>query len=209
MWLAFYNNKGIGDVLLLTSGNVADDKVKTATKDNVTVIYDEDTDEAVSVNLFNVAEKLGLEGNGALALSNEQVKQVNEMIAAAGFDLTIEVDNSPKFVVGHVEECHKHEDSDHLSVTQIRVADDKVLQIVCGARNISKGLNVLVALPGAVMPSGLIIWPGELRGVVSNGMVCSTRELELTHIEDYPGIWELAKDLKVGTPLSEVVEYYA
>ena len=49
MWLAFYNNEGIGDVLLLTSGNVADDKVKTATKDNVTVIYDEDTDEAVSV----------------------------------------------------------------------------------------------------------------------------------------------------------------
>lgn len=209
MWLAFYNYKGIGDVLLLTSGNVADDKVKTATKDNVTVIYDEDTDEAVSVNLFNVAEKLGLEGNGALALSTEQVKQVNEMIAAAGFDLTIEVDNSPKFVVGHVEECRPHEDSDHLSVTQIRVSDDKVLQIVCGARNISKGLNVLVALPGAVMPSGLIIWPGELRGVVSNGMVCSTRELELTHIEDYPGIWELAKDLKVGTPLSEVVEYYA
>ena len=209
MWLAFYNNEGIGDVLLLTSGNVEDDKVKTATKDNVTVIYDEDTDEAVSVNLFNVAEKLGLEGNGALALSSEQVKQVNEMIATAGFDLTIEVDNSPKFVVGHVEECRKHEDSDHLSVTQIRVSDDKVLQIVCGARNISKGLNVLVALPGAVMPSGLIIWPGELRGVISNGMVCSTRELELTHIEDYPGIWELSKDLKVGTPLSEVVEYYA
>lgn len=209
MWLAFYNNEGIGDVLLLTSGNVADDKVKTASKDNVTVIYDEDTDAAVSVNLFNVADKLGLEGNGALALSTEQVNKVNEMIAAAGFDLTIEVDNSPKFVVGHVEECCPHEDSDHLSVTQIRVSDDKVLQIVCGARNISKGLNVLVALPGAVMPSGLIIWPGELRGVVSNGMVCSTRELELTHIEDYPGIWELAKDLKVGTPLSEVVEYYA
>ncbi|MFK8242740.1 MULTISPECIES: YtpR family tRNA-binding protein [unclassified Facklamia] len=209
MWLAFYNQEGIGDVLLLTSGTVADEHIETKSNDNVTVIYDEITKQPVSINIFGVAETLGLTGNGAIELHDEQVKSVNQLIQKAGFDIEISVDNSPKFVVGHVETCVPHEDSDHLSVTTIRVAADEVLQIVCGARNIAKGLKVLVALPGAVMPSGLIIWPGELRGVVSNGMVCSTRELELTHIEDYPGIWELKSDLPIGMPLSEVVAQYA
>lgn len=76
---------------------------------------------------------------------------------------------SPKFVVGYVKECLPHEDSDHLSVTQTEVDNGEVLQIVCGAANIKKGQRVVVAKPGAVMPSGSIIWPGELRGVASNG----------------------------------------
>ncbi|MBF6625995.1 DUF4479 and tRNA-binding domain-containing protein [Aerococcaceae bacterium zg-BR9] len=209
MWLAFYNQEGIGDVLLLTSGTVADEQVVTKSNDNVTVVYDETTNQPVSINIFDVAETLNLNGNGAIELQDEQVNAVNQMIRQAGFDVEIAVDNTPKFVVGHVETCVPHEDSDHLSITTIRVADDKVLQIVCGARNIAKGLKVMVALPGAVMPSGLIIWPGELRGVTSNGMVCSTRELELTHIEDYPGIWELKSDLPVGMPLSDVIAQYA
>lgn len=209
MWLAFFNKIGIGDVLLLTSGNVEDDKVYTESKDQVTVIYNEETKQPVSVNLFNVEEQLALEGNGQIELSTEQVAMINDLIKATGFDLTIDVDNQPKIVSGYVEECRPHEDSDHLNVTQIRIAEDQVLQIVCGARNIAKGLNVMVATPGAVMPNGMIIWPGELRGVTSNGMVCSTRELDLTHIEDFPGIWELKKEIKVGTPLAEVVKLYA
>lgn len=58
------------------------------------------------------------------------------------------------------------------------------------------------------MPSGAIIWPGELRGVASNGMICSTRELGLEAIENYPGIWELPSKFEVGTPLERVVDYY-
>lgn len=55
------------------------------------------------------------------------------------------------------------------------------------------------------MPSGAIIWDGELRGVASHGMICSTRELNLTEIEDKPGIWVLPQDFAAGTPLAEVV----
>lgn len=208
MWLAFYNSVGIGDVLLLTCGNVSDEHAIPSSKGNVTVITDETTGNPVSINVFGVSEALCLTGNGNIELTENQVTKVNEIIRAAGFDVEISVDNSPKFVVGYVEECRRHEDSDHLSITNIRVSEDKTLQIVCGARNISKGLNVLVALPGAVMPSGTIIWPGELRGVASNGMVCSTRELNLTEIEDLPGIWELNKELAVGTSLEDVVKYY-
>ena len=57
-------------------------------------------------------------------------------------------------VVGYVEECVDHPDSDYLHITQTRVAADTVLQIVCGAANIEAGQKVLVAQPGAVMPDG-------------------------------------------------------
>ena len=107
-----------------------------------------------------------------------------------------------------MEECVDHPDRDHLHITQTRVAADTVLQIVCGAANIEAGQKVLVAQPGAVMPDGLIIWPGQLRGVDSYGMICSTRELGLDAIENKPGIWVLKDDLAVGTPLEQVIAHY-
>ncbi|MCW6679626.1 DUF4479 and tRNA-binding domain-containing protein [Aerococcaceae bacterium NML130460] len=203
MWLAFYNREAVGDVLLLTRGLLDKVNVATVSKDNVTIICHKDTAEIMSVNLFGIGESLGLVGNGPIALNERQVEQVNNLVKV--FDLTIQVDNSPKFVVGHVEQCVDHEDSDHLHITQTRVGEDEVLQIVCGAGNIAQGQQIIVAKPGAVMPSGAIIWDGELRGVASHGMICSTRELNLTEIEDKPGIWVLPQDFAAGTPLAEVV----
>lgn len=207
MWLSFYN-PNVGDVLMLTRGKLEDHEPIHESKGQITVIKNPVNQEVLAINLFGVAD-LKLEGQGQVFLSPDQVAQVNAKIQAQFPDLTIQVDNSPKFVVGYVEECRPHEDSDHLSVTKIRVDQDQVLQIVCGARNIDQGLKVLVAKVGAVMPSGMIIWPGQLRGVDSFGMVCSTRELDLTHIEDLPGIWELDDKLEVGTPLEAVVQAYA
>lgn len=208
MWLAFYNRQAVGDILMLTSGAISDDHVVTETNGDVTFIKDRTNNRVVAVNLFNISETLEIVGNGPVELNQVQTDSINTIIQEAGFNLTIVFDNSPKFVVGYVEECNKHEDSDHLSVTQTRVGSDEVLQIVCGARNIAKGMHVLVAKPGAVMPSGSIIWPGALRGVESLGMICSTRELGLAHIEDLPGIWELRPQFEVGKPLSEVTEAY-
>ena len=206
-WLAFYNAKAVGDVLLLTCGKVGDDFAEVDSKGDVTVVSDRRTHQPLAVNIFDISKGFLPEGNGPVSLTEDQVQSVNQRIQAAGFDLTIEVDNSPKFVVGYVESCVPHEDSDHLSITQTNVGDETV-QIVCGAKNIRQGLKVLVARPGAVMPSGAIIWPGELRGVKSDGMICSTRELGLTEIEDYPGIWELKDSLEAGTPLDQVVASY-
>ena len=95
--------------------------------------------------------------------------------------------------------CVPHEDSDHLSVTEIEVDNGEVLQIVCGAANIRKGLKVVVAKPGAMMPDGLLIWPGELRGVESFGMVCSAKELNLANAPMKRGILELPQDAVVGS----------
>ena len=82
-----------------------------------------------------------------------------------------------------MKSCVEHPDSDHLSITETEVGDGEVLQIVCGAANIRKGLKVVVAKPGAMMPDGLMIWPGTLRGVESFGMICSAKEL---HLEGAP-----------------------
>lgn len=208
MWIAFYNEKGVGDVLMLTRGNVNENHLTHESNNNVTIVRDtSQNNEVFSVNIFNISERFKPTSNGNVDLSQEEVAQVNTLIKNAGFDLEITVDTEPKFIVGYVESCEKLEDSDHLSVTQTNVGTE-VLQIVCGANNIAAGMNVLVARPGAVMPSGMVIWPGELRGVDSFGMVCSTRELGLSHIEDLPGIWELNSSFKAGLSLDEVVASY-
>lgn len=207
MWIAFYNKQGVGDVLMLTKGNFDKNHIDTESNSNVTLIKNGLTEELVSVNIFNISESFAIEGNGNIELTEEQLTQVNTLIKEAGFDLTIEMDNSPKFVVGHVESCEKLEGSDHLSLTQVNVGDSS-LQIVCGASNIAQGQDVIVARHGAVLPSGSIIWNGQLRGTDSFGMICSTRELNLTDIEDLPGIWELDQTFEAGTSLEEVVKAY-
>lgn len=78
--------------------------------------------------------------------------------------------------VGHVLECVPHEDSDHLNVCQVDLGD-RVEQIVCGASNIKAGLYVCVAQVGAVLPGDFNIKASKVRGVESNGMICSLNEL--------------------------------
>lgn len=208
MWLAFYNQAAVGDVLLLTRASIAKNLIVSESNKQVTLIKNEQNNEVIGVNIFNISEFFNIEENGQVFLTEQQVNVVNDIIKAAGFDTEIEVDNSPKFVVGYVQSSEKVADSDHLTVTQTQVGENETLQIVCGAANISSGQHVLVAKPGAVMPSGMIIWSGELRGVESHGMICSTRELGLEELEELPGIWELRPDFTVGTPLAEVIANY-
>lgn len=204
MWIAFYN-QAVGDVLMLTSGN-SQGSLKVESKDSVTFIYDKPSDQLVAINIFGVKDALNLTIDGPQSLTDQQVSWVQQALNQVGFDETLDFINpSEKLVVGYVEECQPHQDSDHLSVTKTCVGEE-TLQIVCGAKNIRQGLTVLVAQPGSVMPNGSIIWPGELRGVESHGMICSTRELGLTDIEDKPGIWELEDKFRPGTLLTEVVQ---
>ena len=108
--------------------------------------------------------------------------------------------NATNLVIGEVIECEMHPDSDHLHVCKVNVGAE-VLQIVCGAPNVRKGLKVIVALAGAKLPDGEIK-KGMIRGVESNGMICSIAELGLESKflkpEDKEGIHELPQDAKVG-----------
>ena len=106
-------------------------------------------------------------------------------------------------VVGYVKSCEKHPDADKLSVCQIDLGE-QTRQIVCGAKNIREGLYVPVATIGAVMPNGMKIKHAKLRGVESDGMVCSASELGLPELN--AGILELDDSigaLEVGKPLKE------
>lgn len=206
MWNAFYNSEGVGDVLMLTREEIPAENVRLEKTDHAAYIYRVDTGDLVGVNIFSASNLVDIQGSGPVDLSLDQVQVLNDIIGQEAGQ-TLDLVTPPHFVVGYVESCQAHPDSDHLSVTQTLIGEES-LQIVCGASNISQGLTVLVAKPGAVMPSGMIIRPGVLRGIQSQGMICSTRELGLSHIEDYPGIWELDPSLVPGTPLNQVLESY-
>jgi len=98
-----------------------------------------------------------------------------------------------KIVFGKVLECEKHPDADKLNVCQVDIGST-TRQIVCGASNVRAGLTVAVATIGAVMPNGMAIKPVKLRGVDSEGMICSSSELGLPDTGN--GIMEL--DSSIG-----------
>ncbi len=107
-------------------------------------------------------------------------------------------------VVGEIVTRDKHPGADKLSVCTVRVAPEAApIQIVCGAPNCDAGHRVPVALPGAVMPGDFKIKVSKIRGVESNGMMCSARELGLG--EDHGGLLVLPNTLTLGTPIHEAI----
>ncbi|MDD4510763.1 MAG: phenylalanine--tRNA ligase subunit beta, partial [Oscillospiraceae bacterium] len=92
-------------------------------------------------------------------------------------DLGADIQN---VVVGKVLDIQKHENSDHLFVCSVDVGQQAPITIVTGAQNVRAGDMVPVALDGALLPDGVRIKKGVLRGVASNGMLCSLKELNLT-----------------------------
>ena len=192
-----YNKEYVGDTLIVIT---ADDKGMEQTaerKGNVAQIKNEEG-TIVGWNFFHISDTVSIEGNGQVVLTKQQVETLNRLITEAGFTEQLAIDLEPKIVVGYVKTCEPHPDSDHLSVTETEVGEGEVLQIVCGAANIRKGLKVVVAKPGAMMPDGLLIWPGTLRGVDSYGMICSARVLHLANAPLKKGILELPQDAVVG-----------
>ena len=112
-------------------------------------------------------------------------------------------------VVGKVLSIVRHENSDHMWVCQIDIGQDEPVQIVTGAQNVKEGDLVPAALHNSYLPGGIHITKGKLRGVVSNGMLCSLKELDLT-LGDFPyaiedGIWIIEEDCKPGDDINTVI----
>jgi phenylalanyl-tRNA synthetase beta chain len=105
-------------------------------------------------------------------------------------------------VVAQILSCARHPDAERLQVCQVSVGDDAApLQIVCGAPNARAGLKAPLATVGALLPGGIAIKAAKLRGVDSNGMLCSAKELAID--PDASGLLELPADAPVGTPLAQ------
>ncbi len=123
------------------------------------------------------------------------------------YDLAEPLINCTNLITGEVIDCIPHPDSDHLHCCKVNVGNE-ILDIVCGAPNVRKGLKVIVALPGAKLPGGEIK-KGKIRGCESNGMLCSKAELGLDNKflvdADRDGIYELPLDTKIGIDPLEVL----
>ena len=104
--------------------------------------------------------------------------------------------------VGKVLSREQHPNADRLSLCLVDVGDGEPRQIVCGARNFEAGATVAVVLPGATLPGGVVLKKAKLRGLESDGMILSERELELS--QEHEGIMLLPGDLAPGTPLSDL-----
>ncbi|WEK55199.1 MAG: phenylalanine--tRNA ligase subunit beta [Candidatus Cohnella colombiensis] len=145
-------------------------------------------------------------------LSGITPQQLAEMMTRGG----IEIDSVPSrnagvsgVVVGYVKEREKHPDADKLSVCKIDVGSGEELQIVCGAPNVAAGQKVPVAMIGAKLPGDFQIKRAKLRGVESQGMICSARELgindKLLPKEQQEGILVLPADVELGRDIMDVL----
>lgn len=108
--------------------------------------------------------------------------------------------------IGHVKVCEDHPNADSLKVCQVDLGDT-IKQIICGAPNVAAGQNVIVALPGAVLPGDFTIKKATIRGVDSDGMICSLDEIGLDHLYGHEdGIHVLPDDAPVGREPLEYME---
>jgi len=143
---------------------------------------------------------------------NVPVEELCDRMVMAGFEVeSIEKqgDNLVNVVAARIVEIAPHEDSDHLQICQMDTGAEELVQIVTGAQNIKVGDLVPAALNDSYLPCGAHIVNGKLRGVVSNGMLCSGEELCLTEA-DYEGasvngILILKETHPVGTDMREVL----
>ncbi|MCF8532651.1 MAG: phenylalanine--tRNA ligase subunit beta [Reyranella sp.] len=108
------------------------------------------------------------------------------------------------FVVGHVVEAIQHPNADRLRVCKVDTGTGTIVQVVCGAPNARTGMKGIFAPPGSYIPgTDLHLKVGKIRGEESNGMLCSSRELQLG--DDHSGIIDLAADAVIGQPAAEAL----
>lgn len=206
--ISTYNKEHVGDVLMILIKEVKDAKRNVERKGKVARIFLEETGETLAWNIFEVSEVLDLQGSGQVYLSEDQVASLNALLAQEGFAEELAYDGAPKLVVAEIVEMEDHPDSDHLHICQVKLGE-RTEQIVCGAPNAAVGLKTVAALPGAMMPDGSLIFPGQLRGVASYGMLCSARELALPNAPQVRGIIELGEDVQVGAAFDPVLHWQA
>lgn len=141
--------------------------------------------------------------NNYVKVDDQDPSELAEKITRVGLEVEglEELGYATNLVIGYVKECDEHPDSDHLHVCQVEIKPGEVTQIVCGAPNIAAGQKVMVALPGCALRGGKIT-KSKIRGVESNGMICSVAELgidqRLLKPEDKDGIHVFDENAPVG-----------
>lgn len=138
---------------------------------------------------------------------NLSANQLSHLLTMAGLEVEELNAAAPDFsgvVVAEVKSVEKHPDADRLNVTQVDAGTGELIQIVCGAPNVKVGIKVPCALPNALLPNDFKIKPTKMRGVVSNGMLCSAKELGLEDKVD--GLLVLPENAPVGQNIREFLD---
>ncbi len=134
-------------------------------------------------------------------------RELDESLTMLGIEVESIENLSEKlngFFVAEVTECEKHPDADKLSVCKVNMGAND-LQVICGAPNVQKGQRVVLGVSGATVPSaGFKLEKRKIRGIESNGMICSQSELELG--DDSSGIWVLPEGATIGMPIAEYLK---
>ncbi|MFP5405187.1 MAG: phenylalanine--tRNA ligase subunit beta, partial [Gammaproteobacteria bacterium] len=133
-------------------------------------------------------------------------EEIADRLTMAGLEVEEATAAAPPFsgvVVGEVREVAPHPNADKLSVCEVDAGEGALRTIVCGAPNVVAGMRVPCALPGARLPGGFEIRPVAMRGVESQGMLCSARELGLS--EDHSGLLALPPESPLGADVREVL----
>ncbi|SFQ08168.1 YtpR family tRNA-binding protein [Salibacterium halotolerans] len=194
----FYNYKGIGDTLLVSLKEIDKQNRGTQQRGDVAVLFDKESKETAGYHIFHASSYGKINQTGMCALTDELKNLINHALTENGLEQhNVSLPEEPPFIVGLVTEKKNHPDADKLSVCQVDTGTE-TLQIVCGAPNVKKGQKVVVAKPGAVMPSGMKIKKSKLRGVSSSGMICSAKELVLPDAPSEKGILELDSSYTTG-----------
>ncbi|MBM0067061.1 YtpR family tRNA-binding protein [Alkalicoccobacillus gibsonii] len=197
----FYNLKGVGDTLLISLLNIEVAEQSYERTGNIARIFDTETNKTIGYNVFNASTFGVINDSGVVELTDSVKSLIKNAFSKEGMTLSFDGADQPTFVVGYVTSKEKHPNADKLGICQVDVGQE-TLQIVCGAPNVEAGQKVVVALVGAVMPSGLQIKQASLRGVESNGMICSAKELNLPNAPEEKGILVLDDSYEAGQPFS-------
>lgn len=188
----YYHTLGFSDVLLVRFDKTP---VFTNQKENDLVTLFDEAQNLLGYNVLQASTHFtALEDKGYFT-SEAMQKQFNVFLVEQGKE-GIAYDNQEKFVVGSILQCDPHPGSSKLHVCRVDIGES-VATIVCGASNVRESLRVVVALPKATLPNGKMIEHSEVMGIVSEGMLCSFKELQIP--SERTGIIELDDSCLIGT----------
>lgn len=141
--------------------------------------------------------------------TDKNIEEISNRMNEIGLEVEEVIDKSSEFKKFNcviVEECENHPDSDHLHLCKVRCIENKeLLNIVCGAPNVRKGLKTILAPVGSILPNGIEIKKTKIRGFESNGMLCSMKELNLG--EEHDGIIELNENIEIGKNVADIFNF--
>lgn len=193
----FYDFDKLQDCLVAKiSGNEL--PTKQIQKNNA-IIFLDSQDNLLGFNIKNVKE-LNLKVKKGINLPSKEL--INEISKIIEINLDNFVNVIP-FIVGNIKNIEKIPNT-HLNYCEVDIGKNKNQKIICGANNVAVGLNVVVVLPGGIIPAGKEIFETKVLGYASSGMICSVKELGMKNITEEKTILELSSNHNPGDLFLEV-----